>query len=127
MVVGVAKIEADAAPIPRDSAFNPDPELPQSGFPARQVLAIDRECHVGRPGPVVGREGSAAGREGLKRLTPLEQEYERRASRVERRQALRGDQRLSAERAVSRTRRIFGIPSADRGAFMLSSAARPTK
>lgn len=97
MVIRIAKVETDSPALPFDSAFDLDAEFPEPGFPSGKISAVNRERHVSGSGPVMGCEGAARNRERVKRLTALEEKQHRGGSSIERREALRGDHRLSAE------------------------------
>ena len=86
MVVGIPEIEADPAAVPLNSAFHLDAEHGQAGLPGGQVLAVDRERHVGGPGSIVAGEDSPRDRERMERLTALEEEEHRGSSGIERRE-----------------------------------------
>ena len=97
MVIRIAKVETDSPALPFDSAFDLDAELSEPGFPSGKVSAVNRERHVNGSGPVMGCQGPARNRERMQGLTALEEKQDRGGSGIERREALRGDHRLSAE------------------------------
>lgn len=104
MVVGISEIEADSAAIPLNATFDLDAELGKAGLPGGQVVAVDRERHVGGAGSIVAGEDSTGDRERMERLTPLEEEEHRGGSGIKRREALRGDHGLGAEEALKERR-----------------------
>src|SRR5580693_8616251 len=76
MIVGVAEVDAVAAPRPVRAAFDRHTRVAQPRLPPLAILCCDRESHVDRPVSVMRRYGAAGKMNRVERMAAQKQQQD---------------------------------------------------